>query len=305
MAASGVGIPRGAGLRGDGIAMRLVEPRPEQIGLLARDFGGGFGIETRSPFERKPPFGRETIERGGKGPVRARDGGGDVILPRGADLPPAGRIARAAFEQVFEQGIEARGGAARIGARIVVAIQPGEVRQQQPGIETHARAHRLAPVEDGFGHAAERAIGQHLFGMIARQHQRGIPARGKGAIAPPQGIDGLGRDTAGKAGVPHVARLREMAEERHAARRRESPRRRRAMRGHGAQRVTRSERRATGRGSRQPRRGRHHAIRRKPDVPIQGHPPPAKPARAVLLHHCVSLTKKAGHSAKGRCRTSI
>jgi hypothetical protein len=152
---------------------------------------------------------------------RARFGGGERLGQRRRfGLPAEGRGLVTRIEHAFDHFLEPvgqRGGGSALGH----AIEPGEMGEQQAGIEADAGADFLPAIEHAFDHAVQRAIGQHLRRMIAREDQRGIPPGGKAPIAPPPQVGRLGRDADRGAGPPHLPVIGQRLKEQGAARGRE------------------------------------------------------------------------------------
>jgi len=127
-------------------------------------------------------------------------------------LRPLGGIGLAA-EQRFEKFVEAPGGGAAARGLGIMRIEPGEVREQQAAVEAHAAADRLAPVKDRLAGAVQRAVGEHLLGGIAREHQRRLPPLRQRRIAPLVDIGRLRRQPDRSAGEPDIAVRGEVVEE--------------------------------------------------------------------------------------------
>jgi hypothetical protein len=87
------------------------------------------------------------------------------------------------------------------------------VREQQAAVIAAAARNLLAVIEHRLLHPVERAIGEHLFGMVARRQQRRIPRPREARRAPPRAIDGLRRDASRTAGEPDIAAELERFEE--------------------------------------------------------------------------------------------
>ncbi|WP_225205837.1 hypothetical protein [Novosphingobium huizhouense] len=97
-----------------------------------------------------------------------------------------------------------------------LGIEPGDVGEQQAIVEAHARGDDLAAMEHLLGRAEQRAVGKHLPRMFGGMEQRGVPAGGEGAVAPPGDI-GAGRRRPRRArGEPGIAVLGEREQEQRA-----------------------------------------------------------------------------------------
>lgn len=209
-------------------------------------------------------------------PVRA-------VLIRSPNIRPGLiRSATCAMGQIAQELVEPGGHRRGVPRGGVVAVQPGEQRQQQPRIEPGARAHRLPAIEDRFGHAVQRPVHQHLFGHVARQHQRRRPPLRKHAIAPPADIGALRRNPRRRAGQPHIAVPSQMMQKPRAPIRRE--------RGTGAG----GPAGIGGQPSARPAGSARTRIT-QPDIAIPGDPPPPETAGAVLRHgHATPAWNKGG-----------
>lgn len=207
-----MGIPCGGGF---GAGAGLVE----RIGAIECGFGGRIGGTFGPGIAGGVRIGRRVRRNLGKeGVFGIGQHIGDVIGAGGERGFPAGAFGQfggigIAGEDIFEQFIEPRGGGAAARAIGVVGIEPGDMRQQQAGIEARALAHRLSPVIDRFGDAIQRAVCQHLFHMLAREHQRRLPPLGKGGIAAAVDIGTLRRKPDGGAGGARIAVPGKVAEE--------------------------------------------------------------------------------------------
>lgn len=84
-------------------------------------------------------------------------------------------------------------------------IQPGDVGQQQPGIEPPPPGHFLPAIEHRLFHAVQCPVGQHGFYMVQRLHQRRIPRPGEQRVAPPRLIGRFRGHVQFRAGQPHIA----------------------------------------------------------------------------------------------------
>lgn len=93
-----------------------------------------------------------------------------------------------------EQFIEPPGPAPRRRIALGPPVQPGKMGEQQAAVIAAAAGDLLAMIEHRLLHPVERAVGQHLLGMIAREDQRRVPPGGKGGRAASAQIDRLGRD---------------------------------------------------------------------------------------------------------------
>lgn len=190
--------------------------------------------------------------------------------------------ATCAMGQIAQELVEPGGHRRGVPRGGVVAVQPGEQRQQQPRIEPGARAHRFPAIEDRFGHAVQRPVHQHLFGHVARQHQRRRPPLRKHAIAPPADIGALRRNPRRRAGQPHIAVPGQVMQKPRA------PIRRERGTGAGGPAGIGAQPRARPAGSARTRIT-------QPDIAIPGDPPPPETAGIVLRHgHTTPAWNKTG-----------
>lgn len=190
---------------------------PDAVWREIKIIGGQAGFAGEIGQRRRP----HRLHHVGKVLRRARFGGGQRLGQRGRfGLPAEGRGLVTRFEHGFDHFLEPvgqRGGGGAFGH----AIKPGEMREQQAGIEADAGADFLPAIEHAFHHAVQRAIGQHLRRMIARKDQRGIPPGGKAPVTPSPQVGRLGRDADRSAGPPHLTVIGQRLKEQGAARGRE------------------------------------------------------------------------------------
>lgn len=183
----------------------LPQPVHQRLGLLAPAVPLGLGPDPRAAV------GAGAAAFGGLGDVIGPGGGEERIV---VALPVlfgniGGRRADESGEQLVEPPGAARGGA--IGG--AAPIKPGEVGEQQPAVVAPPPGHLLAMIEHRLLDPVERALGQHLLGMIARQHQRRIPPGGEMGRAAAADIDRLRRDADRGGGIADRAAGGERLEE--------------------------------------------------------------------------------------------
>lgn len=183
----------------------LPQPVHQCLGALAPAVPLGLG-----------PYPRAAVGAG----AAALGGLVDVIGPGGGEerivvaLPVlfgniGGRRADEGGEKLVEPPGAARGGA--IGG--AAPVEPGEMGEQQPAVVAPPPGDLLAMIEHRLLDPVERALGQHLLGMIARQHQRRVPPRGEMGRTPPADIDRLRRDADRGGGIADRAAGGERLEE--------------------------------------------------------------------------------------------
>ena len=202
--ALGVGLHGGHGFGPDVLVVEVfgINPGERFGGQIGEAFGEGIG-------RFLPRIGHGVFARGMRwAPLGCV--GESFFLGGREGGPHACRLAGEHFAEVI---VEARGdGPGGVGFG-VMAIEPGEVREEQARIEADAVPHRLAAIEDRLARALQRALGQDLLRRIAREHQRRIPPARKGLIAPLVDIGRLRRNPDPRTGAADMAALREVVEE--------------------------------------------------------------------------------------------
>ena len=244
---AGLGLREGAGpevlrIGGSGIAMKV------EIGFqLGQGFRGQIGEIGGEGIERGLPRGEERFFAFGlRGrPLRRGIGIIEGHFERG--------FAREQFGQIL---IKARGDGRGGGGLFVVAIQPGEVREEQAAIEADPAADGFAAIEDRLMRAFERALRQNFLCRIAREDQRGIPPARKRGIAPLADIGRLRRNPHHSTGAADMAAGGKVMQEPHLPFGRE--------------------------GQRATLRGPH--IMGEPDIALHRDPAPAETAGGVRCH---------------------
>ena len=74
-----------------------------------------------------------------------------------------------------------------------LAVEPGEMRQQQPRVVAPPRRDHLAVIIDLFLDPVQGPAGQHVLGLLPRDHQGRVPTLRKDPAGPPHPIDRLVR----------------------------------------------------------------------------------------------------------------
>lgn len=117
-----------------------------------------------------------------------------------------------------EQLVEA--GGVTLGERIFgVAIEPGEMGEEQPRVEASAGACQLTAKPHALLYPFQGEASEHLLVVIERKHHRGVPAAGESVVPPPGEIGGLRSCSCRPAGGAHIADLRKMVKETNLSRR--------------------------------------------------------------------------------------
>lgn len=144
-------------------------------------------------------------------------GGGEerIVVALARSLPGGllGNIGGRGAEQGGEQLVEPPGAARGDPVGGAAPVEPGEMGEQQPAVVAPPPGDLLAMIEHRLLDPVERALGQHLLGMIARQHQRRIPPRGEPGRTAAADIDRLRRDAHRSGGIAHRPAGRQRLEE--------------------------------------------------------------------------------------------
>ncbi len=153
----------------------------------ARVFGFGPGLLLLVGIAEPVPAGDRRVVR--VLPAGLRDGVGDEALARARHLVRVGRGALVQFglgrigPQACGRGLAGDGRQHLVetaGDRLDLlvdgdAVEPGDVGEQQARIEPPPHADQLAAEPHRLLHPVQRAVGQHLAHVFARQHHRRRP----------------------------------------------------------------------------------------------------------------------------------